>query len=257
MPGTAAFACCAARCRAVISAGWIACVLGLGTMPGVAGEPGLYDDGLLLAARTMDRPLLEQRTESGEAADDRLLLVDRRGLHDGPVEEAWFESETIAGRQRRDAAFELPPASWQQMHASDAHLVSLPIRLPAEDFSELEAARPRFAVAGLVADEQRSIVGGRVLTNIAPSEEQMTVEARMSWLCEFLQNEVAATSFFAPGDKAVYAVQGLSYGNNWLILGCAWRWELSGGLSAFAGYDAQVNSQQMFHIGSTGLAFGW
>ncbi len=85
----------------------------------------------------------------------------------------------------------------------------------------------------------------------------MLGETRATWLCEFLQNPAAGPVFFAPGDQAIYAVQGLHYGNNWGMLGKAVRWELASGLSAFAGYDAQVNSRDIFHVGSGGLAFGW
>ena len=64
-------------------------------------------------------------------------------------------------------------------------------------------------------------------------------------------------AFFMPGEKGIFAVQGLRYGANWAIVGGGLRWEFADGWSAYAGYDAQVNGQQLFHIGSGGLGYAW
>ena len=131
--------------------------------------------------------------------------------------------------------------------------------LPKEDFKELDEYRPKLTTCSLDANEQRSVVGGRLLVT-RPLEERgkFHTEGRLLWLCEYLQSDGAgATAFFAPGDSNIFVTQGLSYGSNWALLGGRLRWDLIGGLSAFAGYDTQVNSQQMFHIGSTGLGYAW
>jgi hypothetical protein len=134
----------------------------------------------------------------------------------------------------------------------------LAIELPPEDFRELDEFSPRLTTSSLDANDQRSVVGGRLL-KASPLKDggRLNTEARLLWLCEFLQNENAPTAFFAPGDSAIFATQGLSYGSNWAMLGGRLQWELVGGLTAFAGYDTQLNSQQMFHIGSTGLKYAW
>lgn len=143
-----------------------------------------------------------------------------------------------------------------QTHALEAG--SLHVYLPADDFAETGPGAVKFAVAGLDVDAQRSVAGGLVhLITAADDRSRAMAEARMSWLFEYLQTESGSTSFFAPGDKGIFAVQGLGYGSNWLLLGGGLRWELSDRLSAHAGYDAQVNSQQLFHIGSGTFRYVW
>ena len=72
-----------------------------------------------------------------------------------------------------------------------------------------------------------------------------------------MQTDAVVTPFFMPGDQAIFAVQGLRYGSNWALVGAGLRFELVDGWSAFVGYDAQANSRQLFHIGSTGLRYTW
>ena len=135
---------------------------------------------------------------------------------------------------------------------------SLHVYLPADDFAETGPGAVQFAVAGLDVDAQRSVAGGMIhLITASNGRSRALAEARMSWLFEYLQTEASATPFFAPGDKAIFAVQGLAYGSNWLLLGGGLRWELSDRWSAHAGYDAQVNSQQLFYIGSGTFRYAW
>jgi hypothetical protein len=138
----------------------------------------------------------------------------------------------------------------------DSH--PLRIELPPEDYRERDAGRPRFATSALDANDQRSIVGGR-LVGTRPWREsgRMHAEGRVLWLCEYIKNENGPSSFFAPGDSNIFVTQGMRYGNNWALLGGRISWDLAGGLKAFAAYDAQVNSLEMFHIGSTGLGYTW
>jgi hypothetical protein len=147
-------------------------------------------------------------------------------------------------------------ANVANLHLEQAELA---VPLPPEDFKELDEYLPKLTTSTLDANDQRSVVGGRVLL-ITPLAEggKLHTEGRLLWLCEYLQSPGAnTTAFFAPGDSAIYATQGLSYGSNWAMLGKRFRWELPSGLSVFAGFDAQINTQQMFHIGSTGLGYSW
>ncbi len=133
------------------------------------------------------------------------------------------------------------------------------IKLPPEDFEELDEFRPKLTTSSLDANDQRSVVGGRLLLHAPPEQEsRFEAEVRLLWLCEYLQSPGAQnTAFFAPGDTAIFVTQGLHYGNNWAIFGKRFHWDFAGGLSTFAGFDTQVNSQQMIHIGSTGLRYAW
>jgi hypothetical protein len=211
---------------------------------------------VLLARRTMHRP----RSQDGPALRDgqEPLLLANRGFRDRADEEPWFE-RTLAGIQHRDlATVDAPALAVSRFEVPEMPLVSLPVLLQREDFDDADDGRPRFSVNGLVADQQRSILGGRAQVTLSAGETVRVLgESRAKWLCEFLQSPAADPVFFAPGDQAIYAVQGLHYGNNWLLVGKAVRWELSERLTAFAAFDAQINGQEMFHIGSSGLAFGW
>jgi hypothetical protein len=130
--------------------------------------------------------------------------------------------------------------------------------LPRDDFADTGPGTTTLSMAGLDVDSDRSVAGGRAQWIAAEDERgRVLLEARLSWLFEYLQTEVAAAPFFTPGEKAIFAVQGLNYGSNWALLGTGLRFELLDGWSAFAGYDAQANSRQVFHIGSTGLGYSW
>jgi hypothetical protein len=147
-------------------------------------------------------------------------------------------------------------SNYAYLHLEQAELA---VDLPPEDFKELDEFSPRLTTSSLDANDQRSVVGGRIVV-AAPLEEggRFETEGRLLWLCEYLQSPGAGvTAFFAPGDSGIFATQGLSYGSNWAMVGKRFRWEFANGLSVFAGFDAQVNPQQMFHIGSTGLRYTW
>jgi uncharacterized protein with beta-barrel porin domain len=82
-------------------------------------------------------------------------------------------------------------------------------------------------------------------------------ELRALWLHEFLQTDVAVNAFFAPIGGGSFIVKGLNLGRDWAIVGGGLRWELENGWSAYANYDAQVNTQQVFHVGSGGFGYAW
>lgn len=189
-----------------------------------------------------------------------LLIADSgRRLYDPPQTSVEYESRFSEPHfdDYVQHSVSLPSfASVANLHLEQAKFAT---PLPREDFKELDEYRPKLTTASLDANEQRSVVGGRLLAT-TPFEERgkLHAEARLLWLCEFLQSDYAGTTaFFAPGDSNIFVTQGLSYGCNWALVGGRFRWELVGGLTAFAGYDTQLNSQQMFHIGSTGLGYSW
>lgn len=80
-------------------------------------------------------------------------------------------------------------------------------------------------------------------------------EVRAVWLHEFLQTSSVVNSFFAPIGGQSFAVQGLNLGRDWALVGGGLRWELDSRWSLYGNYDAQVNGQQAFHVGSGGIQF--
>lgn len=135
---------------------------------------------------------------------------------------------------------------------------SLRVHLPANDFADSGPGTLKPSVSGLDVDSDRSVAGGRLQLTAADDERgRLLIETRLSWMFEYLQTDAARTAFFMPGQKGIFAVQGLSYGSNWALVGVGLRFELVGGWIAYAGYDAQLNSQQLFHIGSGGVAYAW
>ena len=208
-------------------------------------------DDLPIRSAALDSPRLD--------SDGPLLLADAgRRLRSAPEAFARYESR-FADTRRLQPSPALPTPAFSDLLQFSGANALLHVELPTEDFKELDEGRPRLTTASLDANEQRSVVGGRLLVSTPLAERgKLHSEARLLWLSEFLQVPGAnVTAFFAPGDSAIFATQGLSYGSNWAMLGSRFRWELVGGLSAFAGYDNQFNSQQMFHIGSTGLGYAW
>ncbi len=176
----------------------------------------------------------------------------RQPASDGDYSQLELLARTPANDEVR---LELPPEeSWRLIPRFHA----LEVTLPREDFLEFDTDRPRLTTSALDADDQRSVVGGRLLTTRRWREAGcIETEARLLWLCEFIKCEAAPTAFFSPGTSNVFATQGFKYGSNWAMVGTRVRWQIAEGLSVFAGYDAQVNSLEMFHIGSTGLGYSW
>lgn len=207
----------------------LALVLGLQTSA-VAAEPALGEAPLLVAS-------LEPRLRQ-------------------PVAEDFSQYEVLPRVTQRDRI------EWQPAPEASFRLVRdwhpITVELPPEDYRELEMELPRLAPSALDANDQRSVVGGRVvITRPWREASRMHTEARLLWLCEFIKSESGPTSFFSPGDSNIFVTQGMRYGSNWALLGGRISWDLAGGLKAFAAYDAQVNSLEMFHIGSTGLGYTW
>jgi hypothetical protein len=132
------------------------------------------------------------------------------------------------------------------------------VYLPRDDFGDTDPGTVTASMSGLDVDALRSVAGGRLQLITANSERgRVLAETRFSWVYEYLQTEGGASAFFAPGEKGIFAVQGLGYGSNWALLGYGLRWELASGWTAYTHYDAQANMQQMFHIGSAGVGYAW
>jgi hypothetical protein len=182
------------------------------------------------------------------------------------------DARFTARRSAHTQAWLVPPRREQSLDIPTAKLDALGPPLAAsyldEDLPRLDLPRNDFAdtgpgtltvsMAGLDVDAVRSVAGGRAQWVAGEDERgRLLVEGRLSWLYEYLQTDAAATLFFMPGDQAIFAVQGLSYGSNWALVGAGLRFELVDGWSAFAGYDAQANGRQLFHIGSAGLRYTW
>ena len=68
---------------------------------------------------------------------------------------------------------------------------------------------------------------------------------------------VALTPSAAYVGGASFAVQGLNLGRDWAIVGGGVRYELASGWNLYGNYDAQVNTQQVFHVGSGGAQYAW
>jgi autotransporter-associated beta strand protein len=132
------------------------------------------------------------------------------------------------------------------------------IYLRQNSFIETGANALNLDVAGLDANSLRSLVGGRLqLDGQSRGDHRVLPEVRALWLHEFLETASIVNSYFAPIGGGSFAVQGLNLGRDWALVGGGLRWESPIGCTLFANYDAQVNSQQVFHVGSAGLQFDW
>lgn len=237
-------------CRPCLLALATAAICVSANLAALADDRALLDDVLIRSA-ALDSPSFD--------SDSPLLFADAGSrLRNSPEAIGCYKSQ-FADKTRLELLQEMPLPDFSELLKLSGAKAPLHVELPPEDFKELDEGRPRLTTASLDANEQRSVVGGRLLvTTPLEARGKLHSEARLLWLSEFLQAPGAnTTAFFAPGDSAIFATQGLSYGSNWAMLGGRFRWELIGGLSAFAGYDNQFNSQQIFHIGSTGLNYAW
>jgi outer membrane autotransporter protein len=132
------------------------------------------------------------------------------------------------------------------------------IYLRQNSFTETGADSLNLAMAGVDAHSLRSLVGGRLqLGQFAVGEHRLLPELRALWLHEFLATDVVVNSYFAPIGGGSFAIQGLDLGRDWALVGGGVRCELAGGWQLYGNYDAQVNSQQVFHVGSAGAQVAW
>lgn len=191
--------------------------------------------------------------------DSVLLTADTRFASRAPDEVALRYRTTFARSDDAPNGVSLePPAGSSIVEAQQVDDESLHVFLPAHDFAETGPGAIKMSFSGLDVDSLRSVAGGRMQLIAATSERgRLLTEARLAWLYEYLQTDASETAFYSPGDKGIFAVQGLSYGSNWALIGWGVRWELFNGWSAAAHYDAQANQLQLFHIGSGSFLYAW
>jgi hypothetical protein len=199
-------------------------------------------------------PILKER---GEHAASPLLIADAR-LARPPAARSAFRFDPSLDAEANDKATTTLSSRSLMLHTRSIGDDSLHLHLPVHDFEDVGPGTIKLSMAGLDVDSDRSFAGARAQLVAADDERgRMVLESRTAWLFEYLQTDSTAAAFFAPGDKGIFAVQGLGYGSNWITLGGGLRWTLVDGWSAHAGYDAQVNGQQLFHIGSAGFVYTW
>ena len=131
------------------------------------------------------------------------------------------------------------------------------IYLRQNSYTETGADSLNLAVSGIDANSLRSLMGCRLRYDRGLATGRLVPELRALWLHEFLNTSATVNSFFAPIGGGSFAIQGLNLGRDWAILGGGMLFERSSGWSITANYDAQVNSQQVFHVGSAGAEFRW
>jgi uncharacterized protein with beta-barrel porin domain len=125
-------------------------------------------------------------------------------------------------------------------------------------FTETGAGVMDLKVAGIDANSLRSLIGVRLAGNSwYVNDRPITPVARALWLHEFLSTNTGINAQFAPIGGTNFAVTGTSLGRDWAILGAGLNWNLGRGWQTYANYDAQVNVQQTFHIGSGGFQYSW
>jgi uncharacterized protein with beta-barrel porin domain len=131
------------------------------------------------------------------------------------------------------------------------------IYLRQNSYTESGAGVLNLNVSGIDANSLRSLVGGRLQIDRGWQGGRLLPEVRALWLHEFLNTNAVVNSFFAPIGGGSFAIQGLNLGRDWAIVGGGLRYELASGWQIYGNYDAQVNTQQVFHVGSGGLQYAW
>jgi len=132
------------------------------------------------------------------------------------------------------------------------------IYLRQNSYTETGADTLNLANSGIDANSLRSLVGSRLQSTYTTRGGHLLYpELRALWLHEFLATDMVVNSFFAPIGGSSFATDGLNLGRDWAILGGGVRYELPSGWQLTANYDAQVNTQQVFHVGSGSLQYAW
>jgi outer membrane autotransporter protein len=131
------------------------------------------------------------------------------------------------------------------------------IYLRQNGYTETGAGVLNLDVGGIDANSLRSLVGSRLQYDRGWRGGRLLPEVRALWLHEFLDTDSVVNSFFAPIGGGSFAIQGLNLGRDWAILGGGVRYDLASGWQLYGNYDAQVNTRQVFHVGSGGLQYAW
>jgi uncharacterized protein with beta-barrel porin domain len=126
-----------------------------------------------------------------------------------------------------------------------------------EGFTENGAGPANLTVGSMDSNSLRSILGGRISTDIARTCcRTLTPELRAAWVHEFLDTNQAFTASL-PGVGGGFAVLGVDLGRDWALLGTGLNLQMGASTRLFGGYDLQVNDHQAMHIGSGGVEYVW
>lgn len=112
-------------------------------------------------------------------------------------------------------------------------------------------------VEKLSIDSLRTVVGGRTaFASFTPNNWLVRPTFNVAWLHELLDtNGVVRSSFSAGG--AAFDINGADTGRDWALLGPGLIIQPTANLSLLANYDIQMNSHQVFHVGTGGLQYSW
>ena len=123
-----------------------------------------------------------------------------------------------------------------------------------DGFTETGADSINLVVDDFSFNSFRMMLGGR----LAGSFWGPTWELRAQWIHELLhETSPIVGASFQGGWDPTFAIEGLSLGRDWALLGAGFDWQIRPRFSFFANYDWQVNGYQSFGVGSGGAEIRW
>lgn len=132
------------------------------------------------------------------------------------------------------------------------------IYLRQNSFSETGGGIANLDVDGVDAESLRSILGFRLDREVRTGRGAVLVpQIRTGWLHEFLDTDTVVSNRFAAVPGTSFAAQGLDLGRDWALLGAGLGWRMTDRLTLTSNYDAQLNANQTFHVGSANLQYVW
>ena len=133
------------------------------------------------------------------------------------------------------------------------------VYLRQESFAESGAGALDLNVDGADLHSFRGMLGGRLIRRLGrPDSPPAALSFRTIWMHEFLHQTAGLVSTsFAEGPGPAFALRGLDFGRDWVVLGPGCTYAIRDRVSLFANYDLQFNAQQVFHVGSGGLQITW
>jgi outer membrane autotransporter protein len=132
------------------------------------------------------------------------------------------------------------------------------IYLRQNSFSETGGGAANLDVAGVDASSLRGFLGTRASREYVTSGGRvLTPQVRAAWMHEFLETDTLINNRFAAVGGGTFAIEGLDLGRDWALLGAGLGWQLNSQLTITGNYDAQINSNQTFHVGSANLQYLW
>jgi len=126
-----------------------------------------------------------------------------------------------------------------------------------ENLLESGADSLDLALGGVDLDSLRTIVGGRLVTQLqSPRLGMPDLEFRTYWIHELL-DEAALVVAQLDGTSSAFRVRGVDLGRDWVVLGPGLNWHVGDNCRLFAEYDVHFNSALAYHTGTGGLEFTW